>query len=203
MAASMTDPKFDDPLPPRPRRSPVLELFRIGLGIIWALNLVFILDPANGFFASFSATASSFAPTSAGGPGLANFVAGHPLLFAGLIAGTTAYLAIAFLLGFTTRMACLVGAIFNSVLLVTQFGTVATIGGTDVGPMPLYLVLYLGLAVGGAGASIGVDGWLWRSGLLHLRSMYQWIGSPPPASIPTRTTRIPTGRPRPEPNLPA
>ncbi|MCI4330943.1 MAG: hypothetical protein L3K19_03750 [Thermoplasmata archaeon] len=123
-------------------------VLRLSLGVAWALNLVFILDPANAFFATFADTASGFGPTSVGGGGLARFVAGHSALFALLIAGTTAFLAVAFLTGRATRLGCVVGLSFNSVLLLTQLGSVAVMqGGTDIGPQPLYLAMYLALLV--------------------------------------------------------
>ena|SRR5580693_3741428 len=135
-------------------------VLRIGLGVIWTLNLMFILDPANDFFSGFAATARSFGPTSLGGPGLAQFVASNSGLFSAVIALTTAYLAIAFLIGATSRMACLVGFVFNSVLFATQFGsTVVVPGGTDVGPMPLYLLIYLILAAFGTPTMYSVDAW--------------------------------------------
>jgi uncharacterized membrane protein YphA (DoxX/SURF4 family) len=153
------------PEPPADRSPPTsaeraIASIRVGLGIVWTLNLVFILDPANQFFPGFSATAQSFGSTSIGGPGLANFVAGHSGLFSVMIAATTAYLALALLTGTTTRLACLVGFVFNSFLLVTQFGTIVVVpGGTDVGPMPLYLVMYLGLLAAGGPTLLSVDRW--------------------------------------------
>lgn len=196
---------FDDSDPSRPARrgrSPV-EWFRVGLGLIWTLNLVFILDPANQFFPTFADTASSFAGTSASGPGLAEFVAANPMVFSLLIAGTTVYLAIAFLAGLTTRLACVTGAAFNSILLLTQFGQVVVLGGTDVGPMPLYLVLYLGLFVGAAGSDFALDARIWRSGLLRTGALFRWIGSPRPLSAVVRRTGSPRVPPRSEPSLPA
>jgi hypothetical protein len=168
------------PLPhvPLSRERMGLLVLRIGLGIVWALNCVFILAPSNQFFPTFAATASSFGPATLGGSGPANFVAAHPALFAGLIAGTTIYLAFAFLTGFTLRLAVLVGCAFNLSLLLTQWGmTFVFPGGTDVGPMPLYLVLYLGLLVGDASRSYSLDAWL--AGRLSGRpsTVFRWIGT--------------------------
>jgi uncharacterized membrane protein YphA (DoxX/SURF4 family) len=146
---------------PRPVR-PVIELLRIGLGLIWTVNVLYIAVPSNGYFSSFSATAASFAPSSLGGPGFANWVAQQPLLFSWVIAVTTAYLAFAFVTGTTTRLACFVGAAFNLALLLTQFSSLVDVGSTDVGPMPLYLLLYIGLFIGGAGQQLSVDAWLRR-----------------------------------------
>jgi hypothetical protein len=137
-----------------------LAVMRIGLGVVWTLNLLFILDPANQFFPGFSATARSFGETSIGGPGLATFVADHSGVFSLLIAATTAYLAVALLLGVTTRIACLVGGVFNGFLLLTQFGTIVVIpGGTDVGPMPVYLVIYIALLASGGPTLVSFDRW--------------------------------------------
>ena|ERR1700686_4778406 len=106
---------------------------RVGLGIVWSLNLMYIVDPANQFFSTFDNTAASFGSSTLGGPALASLVARFPVPFEILIAGVTAYLAAAFLLGITTRWACIVGAGFNLVLLLTQFGGISTIpGSTDV-----------------------------------------------------------------------
>gem|GEM_PF-4927179 len=71
----------------------------LSVGIVWALNLIFIVDPANQFFSSFEATANGFASQSIGGAALPDLVASHPAVFAPLIAAVTAYLAVAFLLG--------------------------------------------------------------------------------------------------------
>jgi uncharacterized membrane protein YphA (DoxX/SURF4 family) len=157
---------------------PALAVLRIGLGLIWTLNLVFILDPANEFFSSFASTASSFGPSSLGGPGFAELVAANSTFFSVVIAVTTAYLAVAFLLGATTRVACVVGLVFNSVLFITQFGsTVFVPGGTDVGPMPIYIVAYLAIVAAGVPTLYSLDAW-WatRRGSVH------GITSPAPVS---------------------
>jgi uncharacterized membrane protein YphA (DoxX/SURF4 family) len=137
-----------------------MAVIRIGLGIVWALNLVFVLDPANQFFPGFAATAQGFSGTSLGGPALAEFVASNGGVFSVVIAAVTGYLAVALLLGATTRWACAIGFLFNTVLLITQVGSVAVLpGGTDVGPMPLYLVAYLGLLASGGPTIWSVDRW--------------------------------------------
>jgi hypothetical protein len=151
-----------EPTPPSDGRGSaagrgVLAL-RLGIGLVWTTNLVFIFDPQNAFFTSFSSTAASYAPVSLGGSGFPTFVAAHPLLFSSLIAGVTLYLAVAFLLGVTTRLACFVGAGFAIALLVSQFGATFNIpGGTDVGPMPLYLAAYFAMIVGHAERYFSLD----------------------------------------------
>jgi uncharacterized membrane protein YphA (DoxX/SURF4 family) len=148
----------EGPSPSRADRA--IALVRIGIGLVWTVNLLFILYPPNQFFPQFAATAQSFAPTTLGGPGIASFVATHSLVFSVAIAATTAYLAVGLLAGVTTRIACAVGFVFNTFLLVTQFGTILVIpGGTDVGPMPLYLVIYLGLLAYGGPTLWSVDRW--------------------------------------------
>jgi hypothetical protein len=88
------------------------------------------------------------------------FVAAHAPVFAVLVAAGTGYLALAFLLGATTRIACIVGAVFNASLLVTQIGGLLTIpGGTDIGPQPLYLLVYAALFVGAGLDALSVDRW--------------------------------------------
>jgi hypothetical protein len=133
---------------------------RIGIGVVWAMNLLFVFDPANGFFTGFAATAASFAPTSLGGGGFPEFVAVHAMAFSFLIAGVTLYLAVAFLFGVTTRLACWVGSIFALGLLVSQFGMTFFIpGGTDVGPMPIYVAVYIALFTGHAERTFSLDAW--------------------------------------------
>src|ERR1700688_2125485 len=61
-----------------PERRGILAL-RVGLGLVWAANLVFIVAPANQFFPTFAATAGAYAPTSVDGGALAQFVAGQPM----------------------------------------------------------------------------------------------------------------------------
>lgn len=138
-----------------------IELLRIGVGVVWTVNLLFILDPANDYWSTFSSVALSFAPTTLGGPGLAQYVASHSWFFAWGIALVTAYLAIALLFGVTTRIACFVGSFFSALLLATQFGSTFLFpGGTDVGAHPLYILVYGVLVVGGAGSSVSVDQWI-------------------------------------------
>lgn len=138
-----------------------IELLRIGVGIIWALNFVFIVAPANQYFGHFGQTALSFAPTTLGGPAFAQFVAAHALFFSWVIAVITGYLAVALILGITTRWACLVGGLFSAVLLGVQVGSTFVFpGGTDIGEHPLYLLIYVGLVVGGAGSAYSLDLWI-------------------------------------------
>jgi hypothetical protein len=152
---------------PFKRATLALEFLRVGLGLIWGLNLLFVVDPANRFFSGFSATAISFSASSIGGTVLPQFASSHGAIFAPLIAGLTGYLAVALGLGITTRLACLVGFAFNAMLLVTQLGSVWVIpGGTDVGPQPLYLLLYIGLFLGMAGRSFSIDA--------KLQSSHRW-----------------------------
>jgi hypothetical protein len=135
-----------------------IEWLRIGLGLIWLANLVFIVDPSNQFFPTFGPTVLAYGsstPAAVGGATLTGFVAAHAALFAILTAIVTAYLAAAFLSGVTVRPALIVGAGFTLLLLVTQWGqTFVMPGGTDVGPMPLYLLIYAVLWIGGAGATL-------------------------------------------------
>jgi uncharacterized membrane protein YphA (DoxX/SURF4 family) len=152
------------PEPPGADSTPAvraLMVLRIGLGIVWTLNLLFILDPSNAFFPTFASTASSFESTTLGGSAIPTFVSAHANVFAALTAGVTVYLAIAFLLGLTTRAACWVGLVFNGLLLLTQYGQIVIIpGGTDVGPHPLYLLTYSTLLVAGTAGPWSLDAWL-------------------------------------------
>jgi hypothetical protein len=143
---------------PTPAPARWIEWLRIGLGLIWLANLVFILDPANQFFPTFGATVLSYGPSTPailGGAALTGFAAAHAGLFALLTAGITAFLAAAFLSGVAVRPALIVGTGFTVLLLVTQWGqTFGMPGGTDVGPMPLYLLIYGLLWIGGAGTAL-------------------------------------------------
>jgi uncharacterized membrane protein YphA (DoxX/SURF4 family) len=126
-----------------------MTALRLALGVLWSLNLVYIFDPANRFWSTFAATAQSFEETTLGGRGFAQFVAAQPAFFAAVIAAVTLYLAVAFLLGLSTRTACLIGGAFNLALLVTQFGQISTFpGATDIGAQPLYLAMYVALFLG-------------------------------------------------------
>ncbi|MCI4352617.1 MAG: hypothetical protein L3K14_04435 [Thermoplasmata archaeon] len=157
-----------------------IDLLRIGAGIVWLLNLIFIVNPQNQFWSKFSTTALSYAPTTLGGPGLAQYVAAHSTFFAWSIALFTGYMAVALLLGFTTRIACFTGSFFSAVLLATQFGTTYLFpGGTDVGAHPLYLLVYGVLVVGGAGRSLSADLWL-RNILASRRARQIAVGRPAP-----------------------
>ncbi|MCI4347085.1 MAG: hypothetical protein L3J97_00505 [Thermoplasmata archaeon] len=156
-----------------------LELLRVGMGIVWVLNMIFILDPANQFFPTFHDIALSFAPTSLGGPGVANFVGAYATVFAWVTAVLTVYLAIAFVLGVTTRLACIVGGIASIIFLVTQaLSTFQIPGGTDVGPHPIYLLIYLILFTGGAGKYVAVDQWMWATGRARFPRLSRWLAAP-------------------------
>ncbi len=158
-----------------------VELLRIGIGVIWALNLIFVVDPANAWFnpSSFAGLAGSFGTSTVGGPGLADFVASNPVLFAWAIGLLTAYLALAFLLGFTTRLACAVGGATAAVFLWTQWGTIWSIpGGTDVGPHPLYLLIYVALFVAQAGRHLSLDARVWKGSRLRFPRAARWLTAP-------------------------
>jgi hypothetical protein len=157
-----------------------IDFLRIGIGLVWTFNLIFILAPSNQFFAGFQSVAGGFGSTTLGGPGLATFVATYPGFFAWTIAVLTGYLAVAFLAGITTRLACLVGGAASVAFLLTQFtSTFALDGsGTDVGAHPLYLLIYLILFVGGAGQYLAVDRWVWASGHANFPRLSRWLASP-------------------------
>lgn len=116
-----------------------VELLRIGIGLVWALNLLVAIVPSNQFFPGFQSAASTFGPTTLGGPGFASFVASNPLFFAWAVAILTGYLAVAFLVGITTRLACVVGGLASVAFLLTQFASTFVVNGfgTDVGPHPI------------------------------------------------------------------
>jgi uncharacterized membrane protein YphA (DoxX/SURF4 family) len=158
-----------------------IDLLRVGVGLVWVVNMLFILDPGNQFFATFQDVAVSYAGTTVGGPGIADFVAGHAAVFAWLTAVLSAYLAVAFVLGFTTRLACLLGALASVAFFVTQFLTTFQIpGGTDVGAHPLYLLIYLVLFAGGAGRYLAVDNRVWATGRARFPRLARWIATPRP-----------------------
>jgi uncharacterized membrane protein YphA (DoxX/SURF4 family) len=157
-----------------------IDLLRVGMGVVWILNMVFILAPANLFFPTFQDIALSFAPTSLGGPGVANFVAANATLFAWITALLTAYLAVAFVLGVTTRLVCIVGGAASIIFLATQFiSTFQVPGGSNVGPHPLYLLIYLILFTGGAGKYVSVDHWIWATGRARFPRLSRWLAGPP------------------------
>ncbi len=164
------------------RRASVIDLLRIGTGLVWVVNLIFIVDPQNRWWATFFQNALSYAPTTIGGPGFAQYVAGHPLFFSWAIAIVTGYLAVALTFGLTTRLACFVGSAFSAILLATQFGSTFVFpGGTDIGEHPLYILIYAAMVVGGAGTSLSLDEWV-RDALAT------WRATPPaPARVPSRS----------------
>jgi hypothetical protein len=152
-------PSGGDPFVGLDARRGLLAL-RLGIGTVWALNLIFIFDPVNGYFSGFGATAVSFAGQSLGGTGFPLFVASYPTLFSTLIAGVSLYLAVSMLLGATTRWGCVVGIGFAIALLISQFGSTFVIpGGTDVGPMPIYVTVYAALYLGHAERNFSLDAW--------------------------------------------
>lgn len=147
------------------------ETLRIAMGMIWVLNLVFVVDPMNQWFdpATFASVAAGFGPTTVGGPGLADFAAAHATIFAWGLAIVTAYLAVAFLIGVSTRLACVVGTATSLGLLWTQWGMIWVMpGGTDVGAHPVYLIVYMALLVGGAGRHLSLDGRVRRVPQAHV-----------------------------------
>ncbi len=153
-----------------------IDLLRVGMGVVWALDLIFIIDPANDFFGSFRDIALSFAPTTIGGSALSEFAAVHATTFAWVVAVLTSYLAFAFLSGVSVRFACLTGLIFNGSLLLAQWGsTFGMPGGTDVGPQPVYMLIDVVILVVGAGRYLSLRDWF----SLHWRGLAR-PHSPPP-----------------------
>jgi hypothetical protein len=139
----------------------MIEILRIGLGIVWAANFFFIVYPPNDYFGYFSTVALSLAPVSLGGPGFLQYVAAHPLFFSWAVAVVTGYLAFAFTVGFTTRIACFVASFFSAILFAIQVGSIFVFpGGTDVGEHPLFILISAVLLVGGAGQSLSLDAWV-------------------------------------------
>jgi hypothetical protein len=138
-----------------------LNALRLGLGTVWAANLVYIFDPANQYWPMFSTAAASYGSQSIGGSQFANFVASYPTVFAALIAAVTVYLAFSFLLGFSTRLACLVGFGFSLALFVTQWAEISTFpGGTDIGAPPLYMAMFVALYLGYDAPRFTLDRWI-------------------------------------------
>jgi len=159
----------------------MIEVLRIGLGMVWIANLSFIVYPPNNYFGDFAATALTFAPVSFGGPAFPDYVAAHPLFFSWLIALTTGYLAIAFTLGLTTRIACFVGSFFSAVLFAIQIGTIFVApGGTDVGEHPLFILISGVLLVGGAGEALSLDAWIDKRWAEHRASRPAVVRPPVP-----------------------
>lgn len=174
---------------PRAPPSPVLDGLRVGLGLVWLVNLLFIVLPSAQYWSTFAEVAQSYGPSTFGGPGLADLVATHAALFAGLLAVVTAYLAIALILGITTRFALVVGTVTSAILLITQFGTTFVVpGGTDVGAQPLYLLMYASLWYGGAGQLWAIDAWLWFQGWGERVPWARWFASPAPPGAPVVDT---------------
>lgn len=157
-----------------------IDLLRVGIGAIWALNLIFILAPSNQYFPMFQSMAGGFGATTLGGPGFANFVASYPVIFAWTIALVTVYLAVAFLTGLTTRLACVTGAVASVAFLLSQWYQTFNLtgAGTDVGAHPLYLLIYVILFTAGAGQYFALDHWFWSSGHARLPRVSRWIASP-------------------------
>ena len=82
-------------------------------------------------------------------------------------------------MGLTTRFACDVGIVFSAALLATQVGSTFSVpGGTDVGPHPLYLLIYGTLILGGAGRYLSVDHWIWKTGHARLPRLSRWLAAP-------------------------
>ncbi len=44
-----------------------VDALRLGMGVLWALNLIFVVAPGNQFFSTFRAATLSFAPSTLGG----------------------------------------------------------------------------------------------------------------------------------------
>lgn len=172
---------------PEDRAGRGLEVLRILLGVIWASNLLFIFLPASAanYFNTtfFASTAYSYGPSSVIGFGFPSYVAEHPMFFMWLIAIGSVYLAVAFLLGITTRLACVVGLVASLFFLLTQWNSIFVWGwGTDVGAHPLYLAIYAALLVGGAGRYWALDPWLWKSGLARPSWIAKLVVTPAPSA---------------------
>lgn len=163
-----------------------IELLRIGIGMVWALNLLFLVLPVSGAWSSLRGVALSYGAVTLGGPGLLGLVGAHATVFAWLIALAAAYLAVAFLFGVTTRLACGVGAVLSVAFFVARFGSpLVSAGGTGVGPQPLYLAIYAALWIGQAGQLWAIDGQLWKRGWGRHVPQARWFATVPPAGTPS------------------
>jgi hypothetical protein len=170
----------------------MIDVLRIGLGLVWFANFWFIIYPPNDFFGEFSTITRSFAPVSLGGPGFIDYVAAHPLFFSWGVAIVTGYLAFAFTFGLTTRIACFVGAFFSAILFAIQIGTIFVYpGGTDVGEHPVFILIEAVLLVGGAGQSLSLDEWIRTAWARYLAARPTKVVSRVPAgwtgALSTRT----------------
>ncbi|MGD0249673.1 MAG: hypothetical protein ABSB97_02115 [Thermoplasmata archaeon] len=160
----------------------MIEVLRIGLGLVWFANFFFIVYPPNNYFGNFSSIALSLAPVSFGGPGFLDYVAAHPLFFSWAVAIATGYLAFALTFGITTRIACFAGSFFSAVLFAIQVGSIFVFpGGTDVGEHPLFILISAVLLVGGAGRSLSLDVWM-RASWARVRAARPRIALPPAPS---------------------
>ena len=133
-------------------------VLRVTLGLIWTGNLFFVLLPSNDFFGGFGSAVTGLGGGSLVGPELVTIAVQYSPITSIVVAGTTGYLALAFLLGASTRLACLIGIVFSGVLLVLQWGSTFVFpGGTDVGPHPLYIAASLALLIGRAESRYSLD----------------------------------------------
>jgi len=169
--------------------SRLIDLLRIGLGLVWFANFFFIVYPPNDWFGNFSSLALTFAPVSFGGPGFIDYVAAHPLFFSWAVALATGYLAVAFTFGLTTRIACFVGACFSAILFAIQVGDIFIFpGGTDVGEHPLYILIVGILLVGGAGRTLSLDAWIDTTWARYRARRATIVRAPVPAGWTGRLT---------------
>ena len=142
-----------------------IAVVRIAFGCVWAIDAWFKWQP--GFadnFTSYLTKALDGQP-----PAIAiwiNFwihvVSVNPHLFAFLVAMGETSIALGLLFGALSNLTCLVGILLSLSIWSTAqgFGGTYGPGSTDIGVWIIYLLVFIGLFLGNAGLTFGVDRYL-------------------------------------------
>jgi thiosulfate dehydrogenase (quinone) large subunit len=142
-----------------------IAIVRIAFGCVWAIDAWFKwqLDFADNF-TSYLTKASDGQP-----PAIAlwinlwiHVVSVNPHLFAFLVAMGETGIALGLLLGALSKLTCLTGILLSLSIWSTAhgFGGPYGPGSTDIGISIIYMLVFMGLFLGNAGLTFGVDRYL-------------------------------------------
>ena len=154
-----------------------IAVLRIAFGCVWAIDAWFKWQPI--FADNFTCHPERSEGSPCGvqvAPAVATWInfwihvaSVNPHLFAFLVALGETVIALGLLLGALNNLTCLVGILLSLSIWSTAqgFGGSYGPGSTDIGVSIVYMLVFLGLFLGKAGLTFGVDRYLRKASLRY------------------------------------
>jgi len=142
-----------------------LAILRIAFGCVWAIDAAFKWQPgfANNFTGYLTKAMAGQPPIVAAWIGFwLHIVSINPHLFAYLVAMGETCLAVGLLFGVLSNLTCVVGILLSFMIWSTAQGCGGPYGpgSTDIGVSIIYVLVFIGLFMGNAGLTFGIDRYL-------------------------------------------